>query len=160
MLDRPVLYLDLDDTVVSWSGGHPHGAQGAHDFVCWALEHFEVRWLTTWCPGGAMEDGLLRDLARMLEVEPGTLEHIRGSEWHPDGSKVNGVAWLEHVVLGRPFVWLEDDYGFRERERAILEQHGLLGSYWHCNVTEDAHSLLRAHVGLRGWLNGTGSVAA
>ena len=149
MDDRPVLYLDLDDTIVSWEGGRPHAAPGAREFVLWALEEFEVRWLTTWCPGGEMEEKLLGDLARMLELHPDVLRHIRGCEWREGGSKVNGIAWLEHLVRGRRFVWLEDDKGVQERERRFLEDAGLLGSYRYCNVTEDRDALLRIHDELR-----------
>jgi hypothetical protein len=159
MLERPVLYLDLDDTIISWEGG-PHAAPGAHEFMLWAMERFEIRWLTTWCPGGVMEEGLLHDLAKMLKIPAETLRRLRGFEWPESGSKLNGIAWIEHLVLDRPFVWLEDDYGFKERERAVLNRHGLLGSYRHCNVTEDPQALSRTHVWLRAWLDEDAIAAA
>jgi hypothetical protein len=142
---RPVLYLDLDDTLVCWRGGHPRAAPGARDFVRWALARFEVRWLTTWCPDGEMADSLLLDLARLLEVQPSTLRHIRGFDWAASESKLNGIAWLEHLVLGRPFVWLEDNYGVQAWELGFLERHGLLPAYRRVNVTEDPDSLRRVH---------------
>jgi len=159
MLHPPVLYLDLDDTIISWEGG-PHAAPGAREFMVWAMGRFEVRWLTTWCPDGVMEERLLGDLARMLRLPADSLRHIRGFEWHEEGSKLNGIAWLEHKVVGRPFFWLEDDYGFQERERRFLAGERFLGSYLHCNVTEDPQSLGRVHAWLRGWVAETGSVAA
>jgi hypothetical protein len=159
MLHPPVLYLDLDDTIISWEGG-PHAAPGAREFMVWAMDRFEVRWLTTWCPGGVMEEGLLGDLARMLQLPADDLRHIRGFEWHEEGSKLNGIAWLEHKVFGRPFFWLEDDYGFQYRERRFLARERLLGSYLHCNVTEDPHSLGRVHAWLRGWAAEGDDVAA
>jgi hypothetical protein len=151
MREKPVLYLDLDDTLISWEGG-PHAAPGAREFVVWALARFEIRWLTTWCPGGEMEDPLLGDLCKMLQLPAEELRAIRGFEWPEDGSKLNGLAWLEHLVLGRPFIWLEDDYGFTERERSFLVQNRLINSYRHCNVTEDPHSLRRVHSSLQRWL--------
>lgn len=149
---RPVLYLDLDDTLISWEGGRPHAAPGAHEFVLWALDRLEVRWLTTWCPGGVMSDSLLHDLGRMLDLPVETLRPIRGIPWERHGSKLNGIAWLEHSVLGRPFVWLEDEYGCTGRERDFLVANRQLHCYRHCNVTEDADALLRVHVELRRWL--------
>lgn len=145
----PVLYLDLDDTIISWASGRPHAAPGAREFILWALDHFEVRWLTTWCPNGEMEDRLLHDLCTMLDLSPDRLRHIRGFDWEMADSKLNGIAWLEHLVLERPFVWLEDDYGMRERERSLLSRHGLLDSYCCCNVTEHAEALARVHQTLR-----------
>jgi hypothetical protein len=147
-LDRPVLYLDLDDTVLAWVNGSPGPARGAREFVLWALERFEVRWLTTWCPSGEMEQGLLADLCLMLDLEPETLCHIRGFDWESTASKLNGIAWLEHLVLKRPFLWVEDDYGVGEREIEVLRGLGLEGSYIHCNVTHDPLALQSLHAEL------------
>jgi hypothetical protein len=152
-MDRPpVLYLDLDDTLVSWCDGHPEGASGSGEFILWALPRFEIRWLTTWCPGGEMAADLLADLAAMLRIPVESLQGIRGFEWEGTGSKLNGIAWLEHYVLGRPFIWLEDENGVTDFERSYLDEVGLLDSYVHCNVSRDPGSLTRAHQWLRQWL--------
>jgi hypothetical protein len=154
---RPVLYLDLDDTLVAWPegrGGSPRGADGAGDFLRWALERCEVRWLTTWCPGGRMPSSLLSDLARLVEVPREALADIRGIDWSGSRCKLDGVAWLEHVVMRRPFLWVEDEYGFGERERRFLEAHGMTGRYRHVNVSADPGALARLHRELRdggGW---------
>lgn len=149
---RPVLYLDLDDTLVAWPEGRegsPRAAEGARDFLRWALERYEVRWLTTWCPDGRMAAELLSDLGRLLDLPDEALEGIRGMDWSGSRCKLDGVAWVEHVVAGRPFLWLEDDYGFGERERRFLEAHGMADRYRHVNVTEDAGALARVHRELR-----------
>jgi hypothetical protein len=160
MLRRPILYLDLDDTVISWASGSPRAATGGREFILWALEQFEVRWLTTWCPSGIMDGKLLHDLARMLEVPVETLREIEGFAWDATATKLNGIAWLEHLVLGRPFVWLEDQYGFTERERVALREMGMLDSYVHCNVSEDERALLRAWEALEESLDGLVDQAA
>lgn len=138
---RPVLYLDLDDTLISWSGGHPHAAPAAREFVLWAMERFELRWLTTWCPSGEMEEKLLGDLCHMLQLPTEALAHVRGFDWDESRCKLNGVAWLEHLALGRPFVWVEDERGVGEREIRFLADHGLLHHYRWCNVTDFPDSL-------------------
>jgi hypothetical protein len=147
---RPVLYLDLDDTLISWEGGRPHAAPGAREFLLWALGHYEVRWLTTWCPDGEMEERLLGSLSRMVEIPMDDLRRVRGFDWDFRRCKLDGIAWLEHLVLERPFLWVEDDYGFGEREVRFLHEHGLLDRYRRVNVTEDPESLLRLHAELRG----------
>jgi hypothetical protein len=145
---RPVLYLDIDDTLISWRGGSPHAAPGARDFLTWAVRLYEVRWLTTWCPGGDLDAALRSDLARMLQVGDDLLTRIRGLDW--EGlAKIDGIAWLEHLVLGRPFLWVEDEYGVGEREAAFLEAYGLADCYRWCNVTERADSLREIHRELR-----------
>jgi hypothetical protein len=142
---RPVLYLDIDDTLLTWAAGYPAAARGAREFVVWALERFQIRWLSTWCPTGEMPDSLLHDLARMLDVDPARLRSIRSFDWDATESKLNGIAWLEHVVLNRPFLWVEDEYGVGDAERQFLASHGFLSAYRHCNVTKDADSLIRLH---------------
>ena len=149
---RTVLYLDLDDTIIAWPHGRnasPRGARGGGELLGWALEQFEVRWLTTWCPDGRMAPGLLRDLARMLRLPLDLLEGIRGLDWSASRCKLDGIAWMEHLVLGRPFVWLEDEYGFGERERRFLRAHGLAESHLAVNVSTDANALARVQSALR-----------
>ncbi|MFW6079985.1 MAG: hypothetical protein ACODAE_10210, partial [Gemmatimonadota bacterium] len=114
---QPALYLDLDDTLLSYATGRPQAGLGARRFLHWAIATFEVRWLTRWCPDGRMPDGLLADLARMTGVPRECLRTVRGFDWRWSASKLDGIAWLEHRVLGRPFLWIEDEYGVGEFER-------------------------------------------
>jgi hypothetical protein len=146
---RPVLYLDIDDTLLTYRHGWPEAAPGAHEFLLWALEHFEIRWLTRWCPGGEMEDTLLGELRKMIPLEQETAGAIRGFSWEFSNSKLDGIAWLEHSVLERPFLWLEDEYGVGDFELDFLAEHGWRASYVHCNVTRDPHALLRVHEELK-----------
>lgn len=140
---RPVLYLDLDDTLLNWSSGRPRAVPCAGDFVRWAAERYEIRWLTRWCRDGRMPDDLLRDLCGMLGVEGSALRGVRGLDWADGDSKANGIAWLEHLVLARPFLWLEDETGVGERELRLLAEQGLRRAYRPCNVTRDAGALRR-----------------
>jgi hypothetical protein len=90
-----------------------------------------------------MDADLLRDLGRLLDIDPHLVAHIRGFDWESTASKLNGIAWLEHLVLDRPFIWLEDEYGVGERELDVLRGLGLVESYRHCNVTTDPGALTR-----------------
>lgn len=140
---RAVLYLDLDDTVLSWADGKPAPGTGVREFLLWALEHFEVRWLTRWARDGCMDPGLLVDLCKLTGVETDRLRTIQGMDWS-EGTKLDGIAWSEHVVLGRPFVWLEDDNTGAEHQ-AFLASHGLADCFHHCDVTQDPEALREAH---------------
>jgi hypothetical protein len=141
--ERPVLYLDLDDTVVSWATGEPRGAEDAGPFLRWALDRFEVRWLTTWAPSGLMDGGLLVDLCKLTGIPAERLQRIRGLDWE-GGTKVDGIAWVEHVVMGRPFVWIEDDT-VPPAALEFLDHHGYLACFHRCDVTRDAEALRRLH---------------
>lgn len=139
----PVLYLDLDDTIVSWADGSPRRAPGVTAFLSWALERYEVRWLTTWCPGGRMEARLLADLTKLTGVPSERLRRVRGVSWD-GGSKLDGIAWLEHVVLRRPFLWVEDG-SVRPEALRFLARHGFADRFRHCDVTRDPYAVLRLH---------------
>lgn len=146
---RPVLYLDIDDTLLGWTEGYPEPAAGVRPFLLWALEHYRVRWLSTWCRSGRMEPSLLGDLCTMVGIDADRIGAIEGFDWREGDSKINGIAWLEHLVHGRPFAWVEDQYGVGERELAFLGEHGFRDCYHHCNVSEDPSALTRVHERLR-----------
>lgn len=139
---KPVLYLDLDDTILTWARGKPEPAEGVREFLLWALDRFEVRWLTRWARDGRMSPDLVVDLGKLTGVEADRLREIDGLDWN-EGSKLDGIAWVEHIVQGRPFVWLEDDNTGAEH-RAFFGHHGFDESYRHCDVTKDPDALLRS----------------
>lgn len=147
MSDKPVLYLDLDDTILTWAEGKPAPADGVRDFLLWALDRFEVRWLTRWARDGCMADDLLVDLGKLTGVEPARLRQIRGLDWS-EGSKLDGIAWAEHIVQDRPFIWIEDDNTGADHH-SFFERHEFTGSYRHCDVTRDPTALLRSHAELK-----------
>lgn len=154
----PVLYLDLDDTIVRWVNGEPEAAPGAAEFLRWALDHMEVRWLTTWAPHGRMPTDLLADLASLTGLPAARLSRIPGLGWE-GGSKLDGIAWLEHVVEGRAFYWLEDDKVPPETVQ-FLERHGYQECFRSCNVTREPDDLRRRHDELRRGLERSGPALA
>lgn len=140
---RPVLYLDIDDTILSWATGEPRPAPSSRCFLLWAMDRFEVRWLTRWCPSGHMPDGLVGDLSKMVGVDASGLRSISGCSWEHSEIKANGIAWLEHTVLGRDFAWVEDPGGVSDRDLEILGLAGYRDRYIPCNVTEHEADLDR-----------------
>lgn len=143
---RPVFYMDIDDTLLRYvEGKDPRPAPGAREFVAWAFEHFEVRWLTRWCRDGRMPEDLVGSFSRMFGVEAHIVSQVRGLDWSDTDSKVNGIAWLEHVVLKRPFLWIEDEYGLGASEQAFLSQAGFEEMWLGCNVTADPEALQMLH---------------
>lgn len=149
---RPVLYLDVDDTVLSWADGEPAAVPSSRAFVEWALSNFEVRWLTKWCPSGQMPEDLLGDLAKMLGLEPERLACIEGCSWEESGAKVDGIMWLEHLVMGRPFFWVENREGLSDRDLAVLVATDTRHRYLECNVSEDETALERTRQRIEGYL--------
>lgn len=149
---RPVMYLDVDDTLLRYPNGReadPIVADGAREFFAWALDVYEVRWLTQWCRTGAMDDDLVDDFCRMLDVEPSVVQSVRGLDWSFSDTKLDAIAWLEHLVLHRPFLWVEDNYGVSALERRFLAEQGLADCWRRCNVTERPDALTNLHRNLR-----------
>ncbi len=157
---RPVLYLDVDDVLVCWANFERSPARAAREFLAWAHDHFEVRWLTRRCPDGAMPDWCVGDLAQLLGVEEEVFARTPGLDWSECASKLNGIAWLEHVVLGRPFVWLDDEHGAGALEQAFLAEHGFAHALMLCDVSMDPDALARAFAVLAGHVSAVGDDAA
>jgi hypothetical protein len=143
---RPIMYLDVDDTLIrryGWVDGEytfiGKGAPDAGEFVKWAVRNFEVRWLTLRCPTGTMEPDALRELARDLPIEREWIWYIRNplGLWRNGNAdtKIDGIDWDET----RPWVWVEDRIG--EREAQMLRGRHILDRYIPCNVTDEPNRL-------------------
>ncbi len=154
---RPIAYLDVDDTLLR----HPAPdlslpAPGVAHFLRFLADHFEVRWLTRWCPGGRMREDQLALLERQLGIgadelrciaNPGAFVDEQGAPAAP--AKWRALDWVA-IEHGRPFVWIEN--AITPEDRAILEARGLLDRWIPCDVTchpgrlREVESLLRARL--------------
>jgi hypothetical protein len=92
-----------------------------------------------------MGEDLVHSFCKMLRIDPVTIRSIQGLDWSESDSKLAGIAWLEHVVLGRPFIWVEDEHGLGEKERAFLDLQGFADAGLGCNVTTEPESLRTLH---------------
>ena len=135
--------MDIDDTLLRYPehGDGPVPAPGAVEFVQWAFAHFQVRWLTRWCRDGDVSEDLVRSFCRMFRMDPEVVRRVKGLDWSETDNKLDGIAWLEHVVLERPFLWVEDEHGLGEVEQAFLTEQGFGEMWLSCNVTLDPHAL-------------------
>lgn len=166
MAERPVMYLDVDDTLLSMHESflpteprilrstwryYGFAPPGVREFVEWALDHFEIRWLTWWCGSHEMAEEQLARLAGEVGVPAEALAPIRSTRFaarsHNDHClKTDGIEWDEHRA-GRPFVWVED--WISDRERAVLRGNGFADCWIPCHVTEDPTALQRVHAELQ-----------
>ena len=124
----PLLYLDIDGVLLTKNKQPP---AGIHDFLLFALAHFDCYWLTTHCKGQAAT--ALRYLqayypADLLEA----LQAVKPTNW--DALKTDGIA------LGTDFYWL-DDYPF-EAEKQVLAANGQLSRLLVCDL-QKANELQR-----------------
>lgn len=149
---KPVLYLDVDDTLMRfpnnpkrYKGLEPFQglpAPGVEDFLKWAREFCEVRWLTMWATRGTMHPDLEEKLARWLKVPQALI-----ADWHnpidwwdtPGSLKTSGINWDEHEA-GRPWFWIEDEH-LMPGEIQILKERKVLRHYHECNVSRNPNAL-------------------
>jgi hypothetical protein len=117
---------------------------GAREFLLWALERYEVRWLTFWATTGEMDLVRAHSLAGILGVDVERILSIRGLDFSEHLDKQDGIDWVE-VRKGRPFIWVEDANYVGDNLRERLERKGLLDRWIACDVTNDKDALKRIH---------------
>lgn len=96
---KHTMYLDIDDTILL----HQKPVHNTKAFFQWCATHFDVRWLTRWCPDGKMDDSHKRYLSPILGVDENDFtqfENPLGFKW----CKTEAVDWESN----KPFVWVEN----------------------------------------------------
>lgn len=132
-----LMYLDVDDTILVWSNAAiGYGAPRAADFINWALEHFEVRWLTMWCPSGKMRMEGCEELSYRLggKISPQTFHDIVNPKGFID-NKTEGVDFNDP----RPWVWVEDGIVWKEQKE--LTDRNMMGNFYKTNVSHNIVAL-------------------
>jgi hypothetical protein len=128
-----ILYLDVDDTLLVWTNKvHGFAAPMAAEFVTWALEHFEVRWLTMWCPGGRMSQQGCEELSYRFnsKIHPDVFRNIV----NPRGF-INNKTEAVDFADSRPWVWVEDNMvSYEKRE---MNQRNTLNNFYPTNVSHN-----------------------
>lgn len=162
---KPVLYLDVDDTILSFNqelliarqATSGVAATGAASFLRWADEHFEIRPLTMWACNGKFSEEGADELSHLIGMLPewwlklSGLPHSFGQGWGGRGDKISGINWEEHAQ-GRPWFWLEDDLLPSEIE--FLKGRNCFDNYIRCNVSELPGRLIWIREELTRRLNG------
>lgn len=154
---KPVLFLDVDDTLLAYPGGQ--AGPGVPEFVRWAKEHFEVRWLTMWCPEGNISEAvdfrfggkLLPHLARRMEMPEAELAEIVNP--HPFGVSYGGFGgqWRDksdsvRAMLAetpdRRWAWVEDPFlDVSEKRWLAAPENG--AHYYETSVTHRDDAVYR-----------------
>ena len=110
------IYLDIDGVLLA---NEDNLSEGAAEFIMFALDNFDVYWLTTYCRHG--------DPNRAIEyVQRTTDENLR-----PWLEKIKPVVWdfkkTEAIDFTRPFLWFDDDCYAGERDE--LRANGVFDSW-------------------------------
>lgn len=148
-----VMYLDIDDTLLTdnesyWFEVHGEdawylmshselAAPGAGDFLRWATQHYEVRFLSAKTASGFMDPSVADRLASAFGLEPEFIASIPCCAW--GNNKLDGIDFDDP----RPWIWIED--GLLSEEKEELKRRGLYDRHLRCNVTQDPYALMRLH---------------
>jgi hypothetical protein len=144
MTNRPTLYLDIDGVLLRRRPGNfrvrdafevaPHALL----FATWAIQNFEVRWLSSRCQTGdarQVSDAFRYALpATELPADWRFVQAIPAVRW--------GTRKIDAIDLSSDFFWLDDSHG--DEALAILTEHGKADRAIHVNVDRDPEALLRA----------------
>lgn len=155
---KPILYLDVDDTLLGYPGGKV-GA-GVPEFIRWATAHFEVRWLTMWCPSGDMRlpaDGAAHwILARRLKItDDEVLAIINPHPFPVWGFRVHGsyrdksesIRAMLAEMPDREWVWVEDPH-LEYAERDFLAAPENAQNYYETSTSHDPLAVLKTWAAL------------
>jgi hypothetical protein len=140
----PTLLLDIDGVLLRRRPGNfrvrdafevaPHALL----FATWAIQNFEVRWLSSRCQTGdarQVSDAFRYALpATELPADWRFVQAIPAVRW--------GTRKIDAIDLSSDFFWLDDDHG--DEALAILTEHGKADRAIHVNVDRDPDALLRA----------------
>jgi len=135
-----VLYLDVDDTLLIWQrttdgtdGVSGFAAPRAAEFIRWAVEHFEVRWLTMWCPPGTLDQHSADELEYRFNKRISAQEFmaIRNPMKFEAGLKTDAIDFDDPL----PWVWVEDDIMLTEEQ--LLRRKHLYDNFYPTNVSID-----------------------
>lgn len=110
------IYFDIDGVILI---NEKHLAIGAAKLIKYAVEHFDVYWLTTHCMDG--------DPAHAIEyVQRASEEDLRPwlEKFKPT---VWGIKKTEAIDFTKPFLWLDDDC--YTGEMIDLKDHGVENSW-------------------------------
>lgn len=113
---QPNIYLDIDGVLLANKENLSIGAVG---FIKYAVEHFDVYWLTTHCMDG--------DPTHAIKY----LNRASTEDLRPWLEKFKPVTWslkkTEAIDFSKPFLWFDDD-GFTG-EKIDLNEHSALNSW-------------------------------
>lgn len=128
---KPTIYLDIYGVIL---GDGQNLSPGATELIQYAVDHFGVYWLTTFCKGGdASQARQVVAQASDDDLSP-YLDKIQPSRW--------SLAKTEAIDFSQPFLWLDDNCS--AIEYMTLRRHNALDSLIKINLHDHPDQLFQA----------------
>jgi hypothetical protein len=120
---RPNIYLDIDGVLLA---NEENLSIGAVEFIKYAVEHFDVYWLTTHCMDGDPTHAIkYLNRASKEDLRP-WLEMFKPVTW--------SLKKTEAIDFSKPFLWFDDDCF--SGEKIVLHEHGVFNSWIEVNLAK------------------------
>jgi hypothetical protein len=149
---KPVLFLDVDGVLIRYTRTEALPTPHVKEFLEWAVEHFECRWLTSWAKSGTMDWEHRVELAKKLGVSEALLRNMdHRHPWNDEKTQAIDITEFDdnHCLVR----WLDDDR--MNDEQATLKRWGVQEIFIHtdCNknpqrlkqVWDELQTLLKEH---------------
>jgi len=136
---KPVLFLDVDGVLIRYTRTEALPTPHVKEFLEWAVEHFECRWLTSWAKWGTMEDPHRNTLAGILGVSTDLLKKLDHTHpWSEDKTQAIDITEFDGEAH-RLVRWLDDDR--MNDERATLKRWGVPEMFIHTDCSKNPDRL-------------------
>ena len=113
---KPNIYLDIDGVILA---NEENLSIGAEEFIKYAVENFDVYWLTTHCTQS--------DATHAINY----VMRAGNESLRPHLEKLIPTSWVEHkteaIDFSKPFLWFDDDCYLGERRD--LEKNNAFNSW-------------------------------
>lgn len=134
---KPVLFLDVDGVLIRYTRTEALPTPHVKEFLEWAVEHFECRWLTSWAKWGTMEVPQRVTLSAILGVSESLLKKLDHTHpWSEDKTQAIDITEFENGPLVR---WLDDDR--MNDEQATLKRWGVPEIFIHTDCSKNPNRL-------------------
>lgn len=120
---KPNVYLDIDGVLLA---NENNLSIGAVEFIKYAINNFEVYWLTTHCMHGDPTHAVEYVKRATTENIETYLQKIKPTTW--------SLAKTEALDFTKPFLWFDDDC--YSGERLELNKQGVFNSWIEVDLTK------------------------
>lgn len=129
-MQKPNIYLDIDGVILA---NEDYLSIGAEEFIKYAVENFDVYWLTTHCTES--------DATHAINY----VMRAGGESLRPHLEKLIPTSWSEYkteaIDFTKPFLWFDDDCYLGERQD--LEKNNAFNSWVEVDLRNYPDQLMR-----------------
>ena len=129
-MQKPKIYLDIDGVILA---NEENLSIGAEEFIKYAVENFDVYWLTTHCTQSDATHAINYVMRAGNESLRPTLEKLIPTSWSDNKT--------EAIDFSKPFLWFDDDCYLAEKRD--LEANNAFNSWVEVDLRNYPDQLMR-----------------